>query len=120
MKKLRNYFSHFLMTTVSFNKHYQNLPDFAKKTSNKFAYIFNGIFLILMRRAIDLIAVNTELGLLLALLFRNNLTQMWYFHIVTLRCFITRLVRYSNNRKGNQSCLFKEANFKILLPSFDI
>ena len=76
MKKLRNYFSHFLMTTVSFNKHYQNLPDFAKKTSNKFAYIFNGIFLILMRRAIDLIAVNTELGLLLALLFRNNLTQM--------------------------------------------
>lgn len=99
MKKLSNYFSHISMTTVSFNKHYQNFPQVAKKSYNKVAYIQNGTFFLLIRVAIGLIALKTELELLLALLFRKDLTQMLEFHIVTLHCFIIRIVRHSSNRK---------------------
>ena len=99
MKKLRNYFSHIFMTTVFFNKHYQNFPEVAKTIYNKISYIHNGIFLLPIRVEIGLIAVKTELGLLRTLLFRKDLTQMLEFHIVTLHCFIIRIVRHSSNRK---------------------
>ena len=99
MKKLSNYFSHIFMTTVPFNEHYQNFPEVAKKNYNKVANIQNGTFFLLIRVAIGLIAVKTELRLLLALLFRKDLTQMSKFHIVTLYCFTTRLNRHSSNRK---------------------
>ena len=117
MKKSSNYFSHIFITTVSFNKHYQNFPEVAKKNYNKVAYIQNGTCFLLIRVAIGLIAVKTELELLLALLFRKDLTQMSEFHIVTLHCFITRLVRHSSNRKDITLVLSKRPtwNFCFLI-----